>query len=212
MSPKKRNKRNVISYILITLLLIGSTTSACLIHILRLQQESHFYHQAQPVLYISDTRAAEIWSITSYSTSFSNKLPQLTLLPLPMPRDNKRERETTLMRYVAIYNDSTWAAWCRIHPDRIDDIIEHFGNNISNGFDPIVEKNENGTLFHFTTDNKEFLHLYYHAGVMGYSFEESHLTRHDNDSALLHAIEKANTFPQNQIFYFENKWEYRPVK
>lgn len=203
----KQNKRGLICSIIAILLLIGCITMACLMHISRVKTDNEIYAGAQPALHIADSHAAHIWNIADTSQLPLDSLYSITDIPLPNLHKKHKSHPSTSSYIVALYPDSSWAVWTSLHPNNTALIIQHFRNSISNGYTPIKEENENGTIYHFTTHDNQFLHLYICPGIIGYSFREALLTQPSNDSALQQLIEETSAIARNRLFIFHNnRW------
>lgn len=205
----KPNKRSLTYSIIATLLLIGCITSACLLHLTRIKRNNEIYSNAQPALHIADPRDAHIWSIVGTSQLPADTLYPLSDIPLPDLHPAHRSSLNNSHCLVALYPDSTWAVWHTLHPEKTQMVIEHFSRHISNNYTPIKETHENGTIYHFTTRDNQFLHLYILPGIIGFSYHEALLTQPSRDTRLQQIIEETNTVAHNRLYFFHNnRWQH----
>lgn len=168
------NKRNIIQSIIVAAVGLLIIVAVCLRHVSQQRKANETYADSTPYAYISSPREASIYIVDDINSFSLHLLPQIDATHLPDPRI-WRTALGDAKQYIALYPDGEIVFWCAIHPDRHKSLLKFVADSLCDGYMPIKERVADATLYHFSTRDGRFLHIFIDGGVIGCSHSEPRL-------------------------------------
>lgn len=176
--------------------------------------ESRDYDQASPALYVSRpeegiTGIIRDWRDTArLSPPFAQAVASLPDALVSACRPS--ESHPVLITY---YCDGSLAFWAAARNSSIQRLVASLAHDLSDGYSPVEERRPDGTrLYHFTTADNRFAHLYHNHSVVGYSYRRELLTSPAYDGVLARAIEENTVTTMPAIIYHDTAYRTFNVK
>ena len=207
-----RHKNMVIGVVVLAALAVAAATAIS--RFMTTSNESRAYDLARPALYVCQPEEAIIGIIedwrdtTRLGPPFAQAVASLPDALVSACRPS--ESHPVLITY---YRDGSLAFWAAARNSSIQRLVASLAHDLSDGYSPVEERRPDGTrLYHFTTADNRFAHLYHNHSVVGYSYRRELLTSPAYDGVLARAIEENSVTTMPAIIYHDTAYRTFNVK
>lgn len=165
--------------------------------------ESRAYDLARPAQHVCQPEEAVIGIIKDWrDTARMGDAFSEAWTVLPGALTQECQPSTSHPALVVCYRDGNVTFWSAIRNSSIPRLTQQLSHDLSDGYNPVEENLPDGSrLYHFTTADNRFAHLYYGSSVIGFGYNRNRLTTPAYDNNLAHLIDEGSTSAMPAVVY-----------